>query len=441
MNVGAGCHPVRMASLPGTARAKEPGQSCDITPVTRRDVFDLLRAEKGPWWGRLDETEFLGQLYDLDALPSNDPRHATAREDIVRHRVANFDWADDWVFSDERFQLTHGPDQVLLDFLALMAHPLVRPDTEQAARLVAALNVLLAPDGWQLRTGSFMSGRPVYSASRSVSGPGRMIRLEIGDDDAGKLDIVLGQTHHLLGEDGDALAQGLIADATLALRRDGGYFHPIPDDNWTSATYEAVLTVAPEAATEFTPDVESRVWNALGAVLAHHGRDDVLSLVIARAIAPLPAVSADWRLHAVDAARRPTNQARRERAGDGYPSQDDLTFGSQAELAVYNILVELQRDFPVRNALAVLPLPGARLRDAGVRTPDFVVIGNGRAVVIEVDGPHHSRRNRRADDADRDLHWRRCGVVTIRIASEHASDPRGLKARLEEELKRDLRAS
>ena len=128
-------------------------------------------------------------------------------------------------------------------------------------------------------------------------------------------------------------------------------------------------------------------------------------------------------------------------AGDGYPSQDGLTFGSQAELAVYNVLVELQRDFPVRNAFAVLPLPGARLRDTAVRTPDFVVIGNGRAVVIEVDGPHHSGRNRRADDADRDLHWRRCGVATIRIASEHASDPRSLKARLEEELKRDLRAT
>ena len=103
--------------------------------------------------------------------------------------------------------------------------------------------------------------------------------------------------------------------------------------------------------------------------------------------------------------------------------------------------MELQRDFPVRNAFAVLPLPSARLRDTAVRTPDFVVIGNGRAVVIEVDGPHHSGRNRRADDADRDLHWRRCGVATIRIASEHASDPRSLKARLEEELKRDLRAT
>ena len=430
-----------MASFPGSAQAKAPGQPSDITLVTRRDVFDLLRAEKDPWSGRLDEIEFLGQLYDLDALPSTDPRHATAGEDILRHRVANYDWDDDWVFSDQRFQLADGPDQVLLDFLALMAHPLVRPDTEQAARLVAALNALLAPDGWELRTASFISGRPVYSASRAVTGPGRMIRLKIGDNDAGKLDIVLGQAHHLLGESGDAMAQSLIAGATLALRRDGGYFHPDPDDNWTSPSYDAVLTVTPGAAPEFTPDIESRVWDALGTVLAHHGREDVLSMVIAQAIAPLPAVPADWRRQAADAALRPTNQARRERAGDGYPSQDGLTFGSQAELAVYNILVELQRDFPVRNAFAMLPLPGAKLRDTAVRTPDFVVIGNGRAAVIEIDGPQHSGANRRADDADRDLHWRRCGVSTIRIASEHASDPAGLKARLEEELKRDLRTT
>ena len=118
-----------------------------------------------------------------------------------------------------------------------------------------------------------------------------------------------------------------------------------------------------------------------------------MGLVIARAIAPLPAVSADWRIHAADAARRPTNQARRERRGDGYPSEDGLTFGSQAELAVYKILVELQRDFPSRNGFTVLPLPGARLRDAGVRTPDFVVIGNGRAAVIEAMGRTAWRRS------------------------------------------------
>jgi hypothetical protein len=428
-----------MAQSPSTVSDQAPGQSREITPVTRRDIFDFLRAEAGPWWGRLSEIGFLEQLYDLDALQSTDPRYATAAEDIIRHRVANFDWDDAWVFDDPRFQLLDGPDQVLLDFLAQMAHPLVQTDTEQAARLVTGLNSLLTPDGWELRTGGFISGRPVYSAYRTANGPGRMIRLKIGDDDVGKLDIVLGQAHHLLGENGDALSQGLILGAMLTLRRDGGYFHPIPGDNWTDVTYEATLTVDPRLAPEFTTEVTGSIWKALGAVLTHHGRQDVQSLAIEQATPLLPAIAADWRDQAAQAPRQaPGNQARRERAEEGYPGQDGLVFGSRAELAVYQVLVDLQRESPHQNTFAVLPLPGAKLRDAGVRTPDFAVVGNGRATIIEVDGPHHYGRTRKADDHDRDRHWDRCGVHTIRIASEHTSDPASLKALLREDLKRRL---
>jgi AbiJ N-terminal domain 3 len=416
-----------------------PGQSREISPVTRRDIFDYLQTEPEPWWGRLDEIGFLGQLYDLDALPSTDSRHTTAAQDILRHRVANLDWDDDWVFGDPRFQLADGPDQVLLDFLACMAHPLVRPDTGQAARLVTALNAILAPDGWELRTSGFISGRPVYAACRTVSGPGRMIRLEVEDDDDGKLDIVLGQAHHLLGENGDDHAQRLIAGTALTLRRDGGYFHPIPGDNWTDATYEAVLTADPRLGPEFTTEVTGRIWEALRAVLTHHGRGDVQSLVIEQAAPPLPAVAADWRDQAAQASRQaPGNQARRERAEGGYPACDGLVFGSQAELAVYEALVDIQRDSKPQNSFAVLPLPGAKLRDTAVRTPDLVVIGNGRAAIIEVDGPRHYARTRKADDQDRDRHWDRCGVHTIRIPSERASDPASLRVLLREDLRRRL---
>jgi len=416
------------------------GQSREISPVTRRDIFDFLRAEKGPWCGRLSEVGFLGQLYDLDALPSTDPRHATAAEDITRHRVANFDWDDDWVFDDPRFQLADGPDQVLLAFLAQMAHPLVQPDTEQAVRLVTHLNSLLAPDGWELRTSGFVSGRPFYAPGRTASGPGRLIRLQIEDDDAGKLDLVLGQAHCLLGENGDVLAQDLIVGAALTLRRDGGIFYPIPGDNWNAYTYEAVLTVDPALVQEFTTEVTERIWAALGTVFKHHGREDVQSLVIEQAALPLPAISAAWRDQAAAQLHRqpPSNQARREHAEGGYPSQDGLVFGSRAELAVYQVLAEIQRECSVQKAIAVLPLPGAKLRDAGVRTPDFVILGNGRAAIIEVDGSHHYGRTRKADDAARDRHWGRCGVPSIRITSEHANDPGSLKALLQEDLRREL---
>jgi AbiJ N-terminal domain 3 len=415
------------------------GQSREISPVTRRDIFDFLRAEKGPWWGRLSETGFLAQLYDLDALPSADPRHATAAEDITRHRVANFDWDDDWVYEDPRFQLADGPDQVLLAFLAQMAHPLTRPDTERAVVLVTHLNRLLGPDGWELRTSGFVSGRPVYAPGRTASGPGRMIRMQIEDDDAGKLDLVLGQAHCLLGENGDVLAQNLILGAALGVRRDGGIYHPTPGDNWNSCTYEAILTVDPALSHEFTAAVTDRIWAALGTVFSHHGREDVQSLVIEQAMLPLPAIAPNWRDQATRPARQPpSNQARHERAEGGYPSEDDLVFGSRAELAVYHVLAEIQRECSVQKAIALLPLPGAKLRDSGVRSPDFVVIGNGRAAVIEVDGPHHYGRTRKADDATRDRHWGRCGVSTIRITSEQTDDPGSLKALLQEDLRREL---
>jgi len=304
---------------------------------------------------------------------------------------------------------------------------------------VAGLNAFLAPDGWELRTSGFISGRPVYAAARTVGGPGRMIRLQIEDNDAAKLDIVLGQVHHLLGENGDAHTQGLILGATLALRRDGGYFHPVPGDNWTDATYEAVLTVDPQFAPEFTTEVTGRVWEVISSVLTHHGRQDVQSLVIDQAGPQLPAVTADWRDRAAHAVRTaPGNQARRERADNGYPTQDGLAFGSQAELIVYQILLELQRESQHQKTFAVLPLPAAKLRDAGVRTPDFVLIGNGRAAIIEVDGPQHYGRTRKADDHDRDRHWDRCGVPTIRIPTEHAGDPASLKELLREDLRRRL---
>lgn len=166
------CHPFQVAEFSSILPAHLPAQPREISLVTRRDIFDFLRKEADPWWGRLDEISFLEQLYDLDALPSTDRRHATAGEDIARHRVANLDWDDDWVFDDQRFQLADGPDDVLLNFLARMAHPLVQPDPEQAIKLVTQLNSLLALDGWELRTSGFISGRPFYGASRTPGGAG-----------------------------------------------------------------------------------------------------------------------------------------------------------------------------------------------------------------------------------------------------------------------------
>jgi hypothetical protein len=102
-------------TLPAVARIDEllpdepAGPLRRITIVTRRDIFGYLRTGAAQWHGGLDEITFLSGLYDLDALPSTDPRHATASEAIAQHRFAFNDWHDTWVSYDERFRLADGP--------------------------------------------------------------------------------------------------------------------------------------------------------------------------------------------------------------------------------------------------------------------------------------------------------------------------------------------
>ncbi|WP_326790481.1 protein kinase domain-containing protein [Streptomyces sp. NBC_00151] len=143
------------------------GPSTTITDVTRRHLFDALRSTGASWSGSLDEVAFLRRLYDLDRLTSHDPRFATVEGDIVQHRYNNpEDWEDDWVFSDDRFGLADGASEVLLRFLAEMIHPAVRTDSGEVERLLALLNDMLAPDGYELAETRTVSGYPVYEARR-----------------------------------------------------------------------------------------------------------------------------------------------------------------------------------------------------------------------------------------------------------------------------------
>ncbi|RYG87829.1 MAG: hypothetical protein EON58_20420 [Alphaproteobacteria bacterium] len=134
-----------------------------ISDVTRKEVFDLLRLSETRFHGSRPEIDFLDQIYNLDELPSTDGRLAynTARKDIFQHTVNNEDWDVDWVFTDSRFQLKNGPDEILLRFLAETLHPLVR-DYSDAEELAKQYNALLRMDGWQLLPVREISGRPVY---------------------------------------------------------------------------------------------------------------------------------------------------------------------------------------------------------------------------------------------------------------------------------------
>ncbi|MFD4413477.1 Shedu anti-phage system protein SduA domain-containing protein [Streptomyces sp. NPDC058476] len=267
-----------------------------ITAVTRHDIFGYLRGISSPWWGKLDEVTFLEGLYDLDR-PTSDSRIPTVRADIQQHRLNNYDLPDDWIFEDSRLELSDGPDEVLLAFLARTVHPKVAAGVEEAMKQVEELNRLLAPDGWGLRSNEFLSGRPIYTPVRlPLTGP--LIPLPLNDDDTGKLDLVLGQTYSLLDCAGEEAARDLLRTAVLTLRRDGGFFHPVPGDGWTAGTYEAVLTVERELHPTCAPETKEVIWQTLETLLSQLGRTDVQGLVVEGDTRPLPNIPPDWRAQA-----------------------------------------------------------------------------------------------------------------------------------------------
>lgn len=119
-----------------------------ISEVTRRALArDLLRPGQ-KWFGELDEIAFLSRVFDLDGLPSTDGRFTNASGDIWQHRVNNpEDWADDWVFSDDRFGLLTGTDESFLRFLTETKGTAAATIARVLARERAALEWLLA-EGW-----------------------------------------------------------------------------------------------------------------------------------------------------------------------------------------------------------------------------------------------------------------------------------------------------
>jgi len=140
-----------------------------ISEVTRRNIFDRMMLEKLSWSGRMEEPDFLSRLYNLKEMGSTDHRFSDAHGDIWQHRVRNWDWEPDWVFTDRRFNLLHCPDDEFLRFLCETIHPVVQPHADTVAKLLEIYNSALANDGFQITETTFVSGRPIFAARETVA--------------------------------------------------------------------------------------------------------------------------------------------------------------------------------------------------------------------------------------------------------------------------------
>lgn len=139
--------------------------------------MDTLIPDQVNWAGRLEEPGFLGRVWDLAELPSKDHRFGDAAGDIWQHRINNYDWEDDWVFHDDRFDLAGCHDEVFVKFLCEMLHPLVRQDRDEVEQLLTLFNECLEEDDWEItatkrrRSGPGLRGTAARGAEDSDRGP------------------------------------------------------------------------------------------------------------------------------------------------------------------------------------------------------------------------------------------------------------------------------
>ncbi|ATB67146.1 abortive infection family protein [Pseudomonas mosselii] len=139
------------------------GKSSNLPKSVRQNIADGLRLENVKWHGELNDVEFLSRLYELENLPSTDSRYKDAAGDIWQHRYNNDDWEDEWIFSDPRFNLFDGSAEAFLRFLCETVHPVVRPQREEAIKLVEHFNDQLHDAGWELYQEQQIAGRPRFS--------------------------------------------------------------------------------------------------------------------------------------------------------------------------------------------------------------------------------------------------------------------------------------
>lgn len=133
-----------------------------ITDPTRRKIIDSYQLESIAWSGWLSEPDFLSRIFDLNKMRSEDGRFKNAYQDIKQHRVLNpQDWGDDYVFTDPRFNVRWGTDELFIQFLEATVHPLVR-DAEQSSHIVGIYNSILHGDGFHMVADGEAKGQPVY---------------------------------------------------------------------------------------------------------------------------------------------------------------------------------------------------------------------------------------------------------------------------------------
>ncbi|TWB05548.1 abortive infection Abi-like protein [Gluconacetobacter diazotrophicus] len=130
--------------------------------------------------------------------------------DVMLHRENFHDWGGpEWVYDDDRLNLGGCPDQKLLEFLAFMVHPRVRPDQQDVDRLVDIVNSVIGRDGFSLVAIEEVSGKRIFAGVATVAEHGGYI------EEAARIADEMSSSH--VRRQVDRMKNSVAADPALAI--------------------------------------------------------------------------------------------------------------------------------------------------------------------------------------------------------------------------------
>lgn len=143
-----------------------------ISRKTKSELFTALKNEVNPF-GREDGSDwimgFLGDVWDLRAMPSEDPRYNDAYGDIYQHTVRNNDYETDYLFL-ERLKL-FDDDEIFNKFIETIVSSNHRENEDEIIKFVLLINSYLEKEKIALIvTGYDVREFPIYSIQIKIVG-------------------------------------------------------------------------------------------------------------------------------------------------------------------------------------------------------------------------------------------------------------------------------
>lgn len=138
--------------------------------MTQEFKLKLFRSilSLGNIWGKSEKVDFLGRIWDLHLLSSEDPRFKDAYGDAIQHLRNNEDWDDEYTFLT-RFGLIKGSDETFVKFLNEVVSTNVRESNEEIALYVGTINPMLKEEKLSFVLSGEDNGMHVYKIGENTN--------------------------------------------------------------------------------------------------------------------------------------------------------------------------------------------------------------------------------------------------------------------------------